>query len=533
MSTLHPPLARAIQLALASVILCAEPTKALPARIDVGLLNGRNGARLDGIAQSDRTGRVVSPAGDLNGDGIGDFAVGAALADAGPVVDAGAVYVVFGQNGSRPAFESLGNLGGVRGFRIQGAGSNDQLGFATAPAGDINGDGIDDLILGAGDADTAGTDSGAAYVVFGRSSAFPASLSVTQLDGSIGFRLTGAAANDGAGFGVAGVGDFNGDGRDDLAVGAPGFDIPGLGSTGAAFVVYGRNSFPASLALASLDASTGLRIEGAAAGDFAGQRIAAGDINGDGRADLLIGAPGRDDAADRAGSAYVLYGRAGPLPATLNLASINGTNGFRLDGARTEDYAGYNVAVADLNGDGFGDLILAAPNADLPGRPDAGTTHVLFGGMVPRPPSIALDSIAAPAGFRFEGEIGGYSGIEASSAGDVDGDQFADLILTDVSGGELAQGGAHVIRGRLQFPSIIRAADLDGDLGFTIRGALADEYAGISAAGGDFNGDGLGDLLVGSTRRSVNNVDAGVAYLVFGFELFNDSFESASATGGR
>ena len=187
--------------------------------------------------------------------------------------------------------------------------------------------------------------SGASYVVFGRDTAqtgpFPASLGLSSLDGTNGFRLNGVAAGDHSGFAVSGAGDVNGDGLADLLIGAYRADPNGSGS-GASYVVFGRDTaqspFPASLDLSDLDGTNGFRLNGVAAGDLSGRAVSsAGDVNGDGLADLLIGASGAGPNGSRSGASYVVFGRdtaQTAFPASLNLSSLDGTNGFRLNGGR-------------------------------------------------------------------------------------------------------------------------------------------------------------------------------------------------------
>ena len=180
----------------------------------------------------------------------------------------------------------LSALDGANGFRIDGAAAGELSGRSVAGAGDVNGDGFADLIVGAYLADPNGTNSGASYVVFGTASGFSSSLDVSALDGANGFRIDGAAASDFSGISVAGAGDVNDDGFADLIVGAYLADPNGTNS-GASYVVFGTASgFSSSLDVSALDGANGFRIDGAAAVDESGFSVAgAGDVNGDGFAD--------------------------------------------------------------------------------------------------------------------------------------------------------------------------------------------------------------------------------------------------------
>ena len=192
-----------------------------PASFDLSALDGSNGFKVEGLAANDYLGGSVSTAGDLNGDGKADLVLGAYYAAPGGRTSAGTAYIIFGQASGFSAAFNLTTLNGSNGFKVEGLAADDRLGSSVSTAGDLNGDGKADLVLGAYHADPGGrTDAGTAYIIFGQASGFPAAFNLTTLNGSNGFKVEGLAANDYLGTSVSTAGDLNGDGKADLVLGA-------------------------------------------------------------------------------------------------------------------------------------------------------------------------------------------------------------------------------------------------------------------------------------------------------------------------
>ena len=294
---------------------------------DLSTLNGTNGFVINGVNASDLSGQsAASGIGDFNGDGIDDLGIGASAADPNGENLAGESYVVFGNNTSSGSSLDLSTLDGTNGFVLSGLDSGDRSGFSVSGAGDVNGDGVDDLIVGAFRADPGGdSDAGESYVVFGNSNTVAALFDLSTLDGTNGFVLEGINAGDQSGRSVSGAGDVNGDGIDDLIIGAyRADDSNGDIDAGEGYVVFGNTSFGSSFDLSTLDGTNGFTLLNSTnsmgfgfAQTLTGFSVSdAGDVNGDGIDDLIIGAPG----TLQGGASFVVFGQAVPEPSSGLLA---------------------------------------------------------------------------------------------------------------------------------------------------------------------------------------------------------------------
>lgn len=367
-----------------------------PTTLELSTINGSNGFEINGIAADDRFGRSVSKAGDINGDGIQDFLIGARLANPDDKRNAGQSYVVFGRSNNFPTSFDITTLNGSNGFAIDGLANGDDLGFSVSSAGDLNGDGFEDLVIGALGADGNGKqNAGQTYVIFGKAGGFSSRFNLSTLNGSNGFTINGLAANDNLGQSACTAGDINGDGIDDLVLGAPEADPNGNANAGQSYVIFGQRGFNAQFDLSSLNGSNGFTINGLAAGNLLGSDVSdVGDVNNDGIDDFAIGAPGADvDGKNDAGQVYLVFGRRGGFSNLLDLANLGENEGLIFNGKVAEDEIGRSInAAGDLNNDGIDDLVIGVYTAEPTGF-HSGQVYVVYGGPTLKGEKAATDGL--------------------------------------------------------------------------------------------------------------------------------------------
>ena len=436
-------------------------------------------------------GASVSSAGDLNGDGYADVIVGAPEYDSGDLAE-GAAFVFLGSAAGITS-ESVGTALS----RLESDQADARLGGCVAGAGDVNGDGYADVIVGASGYDAGEADEGAAFVFLGSASGIAGgdpTASDTQLESNQAVAWLGTS--------VSGVGDVNGDGYADVIVGAPTYDA-GEVDEGAAFLYLGGASGIADGGPTAADA----QLEGDQAGAWFGFSVSgAGDVNGDGYADLIVGASDYAAGESYEGAAFIFLGSASGIsdggPATADT---------QLESNQANAYLGWSVSGAgDVNGDGYADVIVGSAAYEA-GETVEGAAFVFLGsasGISDRNPTTADAQIEGDQTYA-------WLGTSVSGAGDVNGDGYADVIVgaPDYDAGELNEGVAVVFLGGAAGIASGNPATADARL----EGDQANASMGESVSGaGDVNGDGYADVIVGASDYDAGETDEGAAFVFLG-----------------
>lgn len=407
-------------------------------------------------------GKSTAPGGDINGDGFDDVLIGApgySVKD----LNAGRVYVYYGNpNVNAPD------------IFIDGENDDDQFGYAVSSAGDVNGDGYSDFLVGAPYNDANGSNAGQVYLYFGGGLE-----EINSLDPAADLKFTGESAGDNFGAFVTSLGDINKDGYGDFFVGAP-YNDHAAENAGAGYVYLGGPN---------LDAQPDLILYGEGKWDYSGSSAAGiGDFNQDGYGDFAVGAYAGDQKAVDAGKVNIYFGGAPPNP----VADVS------LAGEKKGDYFGYSIAGAEVNGDQAVDLLIGAYASDQKAQ-DAGKIYVYF----------AIPTFNKEPNLVISGETAGdYFGYALSSAGDLNGDGQGDFLV-----GAYGYDGDAGNAGRVY--GFYGGTVLDTTPDVIMEGSSSRDYFGASvSSAGKFNEDDTAEILIGARGADGAQEDSGKVYLM-------------------
>ncbi len=431
-----------------------------------GGTTARSDATWTGSVTEGAVGTSVAAVPDLDGDGLDEWLLGAPGAGAD---EAGAVYLVSGTRS--PASSVLGESELV----MEGGADRDALGTSVAAVADLDGDGLVELAIGAPDNDDGGVGAGAVYLL-------------PSASGGDTVAILGLGAGDAAGSVVRAAGDLTGDGVPDIVLGVPSSD-QGASRGGAASVLSG----------ADLDGATALGVAGVygdAASDMLGADAeATSDMDGDGVADLVVGAPGRDDGGSTAGAVYAFLG--GGLSTWEPPSSAD----VVLLGEAAFDEAGSALSgLGDFDGDGLDDLVVGAPSYDS----DAGAAYVILGSA-----GLASTDVRSASAGVVAGGADSETGTSVAGLGDVDYDGLGDVLLGGPGAG--TAGEAYLVLGGNLGISSTSAADA------VYEASAAGEGVGAALGGGaDHDGDGAADFVLGAPTSGVDAEGAVSLFLGLG-----------------
>jgi hypothetical protein len=479
---------------IATAMVIPAPSKALLYDMDQSL--ARVDASYIGEDGADYAGSSVASAGDVNSDGYDDFLIGAKFDNNGGT-DSGSVYLVLGKPSGYSMDTDLSNVN----ISFRGENANDEAGYSVAGAGDVNSDGYDDFLIGARGDDDGGTWAGQTYLILGHTSGWTSNTNISKANAS----FWGEDKEDGSGYAVAGAGDVNGDGYDDILIGAPGDEEGGAQSSGQVYLIFGKPSgwaMDTDLSTANASFLDKNQYDG-----FGSDVAGVGDVNGDGYDDILMSAPGDDDAASGAGATFLFFGKASGW--AMHTKVFDADASFL--GEKAADESGHFIAGAgDVNDDGYDDFMISAPEND-DGADRAGQTYLFFG----KASGWAMNTSLSDANASFLGEEkNDCSGWDVAGAGDVNKDGYDDILIgssgSDVGGASAGQ--SYLILGKGSNWSMDTNLS-KSDASFV--GEAMMDYAGMALSGaGDVDGDGFDDIIIGAHGSNNGAGDEGQVYLV-------------------
>ncbi len=472
---------------------CNQPTT------NVLDLEETDGVKIVGTEDYEKLGFTVNEVGDFNGDGFNDFMIGAIQSYPNSYNEPGKVYVIFGTGNNLSSSFKLSDINGSNGFIIYGNKPTGDLGVSINSLGDINDDGFDDIIMATGTAAAGPLSEGDICVIYGTNNVYENGLHLNDINGENGFIITREYEYSYFGRALGKGGDVNNDGINDIILGNP---------SGFVHIIYGNtNGFSEIIDVDNLDENVGFTIKGKYQQRFWWAVDIVDDVNGDGISDILVGAPNYGLADDEQGwgACYVIFGKNGNFPNLIDVADLNGENGFLLVGEKHA--TGISVhGIGDFNIDGVNDFIVRSDGSDKNGV-------VIFGRTDGFPEKVLVSELGFGEGFDVSSfDLGYYNRYGLRGVSDINNDGIKDLLLGNFTDDEVYV----LLGGHPPYATVVQLDLLDGTERFKYKSN--NDFFGYAVDGiGDINGDGIGDIVVGAYSHSSDGFDDnGAVYVIYG-----------------